>query len=324
MAELEQARPHALEHLASFEKNRKALWIAVVVTGVVMVVEAVGGILSNSLALLSDAGHMLTDLMSLLLSLIALQLALRPPSSTKTYGLYRMEILAALINGTTLILISLYILYEAYRRFLAPPSIAIHTMLLVAFIGLVANGAAAWAMMRTSRESLNIRGAYLHIVGDALSSIGVISGGGVIYFTGWTLVDPIISVIICGVILRGAFVLVKDAVNVLLEAAPKEMDLEKIQEAIKAIPGVRDLHHVHMWTITSGLHALSAHVLVDDVLMSRAGEILQQINHLLGEKFRVFHTTVQFECENCEEGFYCSMDRTCVAVTQAHGHGHHH
>jgi len=285
-----------------------------------MVVEAVGGFLANSLALLSDAGHMLTDVMALLLSLFALQLATRPLSSTRTYGFYRMEILAALVNGTALIFISGFILYEAYQRFAVPQVVETGIMLPVAMIGLVANGVAALVMVRSSKESLNIRGAYLHILGDALSSLGVIVGGIIIYFTEWFVVDPIISAIICMVILRGAYILVRDSVNILLEAVPKEVDLEELQRALRTIPGVNDLHHVHLWTITSGRHALSAHVLLDDVMLSRAGEILVDINQLLRDKFRISHTTIQFECQNCEEGFTCNMDRAYVATTRTRDH----
>ena len=320
MTEREPFQAHSHDQDRSLETNRKALWAAIGITAIVMVVEVIGGYLANSLALLSDAGHMLTDVMALLLSLVALQLAVRPPSLTKTFGLYRMEILAALINGTTLILIAVYILYEAYQRFRSSVVVESRIMLLVAAVGLVANGLAAWAMMRTNRENLNIRGAYLHILGDALSSLGVIGGGLVIYYTGWFIVDPIISVGICLVILRGAFVLVKDSVNILLEAVPKDVDLEVVQKVLKAIPGVKDLHHVHLWTITSGIHALSAHVLVGDIQMSRTGEILQEINGLLREKFRILHTTLQFECENCQEGFTCNMDRDCISVTRPHSH----
>jgi cobalt-zinc-cadmium efflux system protein len=320
MDEAGNARQSQLGDARSFEENRRALWIAIGITVAVMVLEFIGGILSNSLALFSDAGHMLTDGMSLGLSLVALQLATRPPSATKTYGLYRMEILAALVNGTTLILISMYILYQAYQRFQTPEIVKSHIMLWVAFVGLVANGIAAWAMMRTSRESLNLRGAYLHIMGDALSSLGVVGGGLVIYFTGWYMVDPILSVIICLVILRGAFVLVKDSANILLEAVPKDVDLEEVEKTVRSIPGVKDLHHVHLWTITSGRHALSAHVLVGDIQLSRTGSILQEINQILMQRYRISHSTIQFECENCQEGFYCNMDRVCVAVTSEHSH----
>jgi len=309
MGKAEPANMTSHEQQNSLETGRKALWLAMGITGSGMIVEFIGGFLANSLALLSDAGHMLADVMSLLLSLIALQLALRPPSLTKTYGLYRLEILAALINGTTLILIAIYILYEAYQRFGSAIAVESRTMLLVAFVGLVANGAAAWAMRRSGKENLNLRGAYLHILGDTLSSLGVIIGGLIIYFTNWYLVDPIISVGICLVILRGAFLLVKDAVNILLEAVPQDVDMEEVQKTIKTIPGIKDLHHLHIWTITSGILALSAHVLVGDIQMSRTGQILQEINQLMVKKFRIPHTTIQFECENCQEGFTCNMER---------------
>ena len=306
------------EHNHGLQKNRKALLIALGITGTIMIVEAVGGILSNSLALLSDAGHMLTDLMSLLLSLIALQLASRPSSATRTYGFYRMEILAALINGTTLILISMVILYEAYERMMTPRAIDTVLMMWVAGVGLAANGIAAWAMMHSSRENLNLRGAYLHIVGDALSSIGVLGGGLAIYFTGWSAIDPILSAGICLMILRGAVLLVKESLNVLLEAVPKELDLMEVQRSVQSLPGVKGLHHIHLWTITSSMYALSAHILIEDVMMSHTAKIIQEINQLLLKKFRIAHTTIQLECENCAEGFYCTMDRECVAMTHPH------
>lgn len=306
------------EHNHGLQKNRKALLIALGITGTIMIVEAVGGILSNSLALLSDAGHMLTDLMSLLLSLIALQLASRPSSATRTYGFYRMEILAALINGTTLILISIVILYEAYERMMTPRAIDTVLMMWVAGVGLAANGIAAWAMMHSSRENLNLRGAYLHIVGDALSSIGVLGGGLAIYFTGWSAIDPILSAGICLMILRGAVLLVKESLNVLLEAVPKELDLMEVQRSVQSLPGVKGLHHIHLWTITSSMYALSAHILIEDVMMSHTAKIIQEINQLLLKKFRIAHTTIQLECENCSEGFYCTMDRECVAMTHPH------
>ncbi len=306
------------EHNHGLQKNRKALLIALGITGTIMIVEAVGGILSNSLALLSDAGHMLTDLMSLLLSLIGLQLASRPSSATRTYGFYRMEILAALINGTTLILISMVILYEAYERMMTPRAIDTVLMMWVAGVGLAANGIAAWAMMHSSRENLNLRGAYLHIVGDALSSIGVLGGGLAIYFTGWSAIDPILSAGICLMILRGAVLLVKESLNVLLEAVPKELDLMEVQRSVQSLPGVKGLHHVHLWTITSSMYALSAHILIEDVMMSHTAKIIQEINQLLLKKFRISHTTIQLECENCAEGFYCTMDRECVAMTHPH------
>ena len=304
-------------HIGPFERNRRGLKVAIWVTGTVMVVELVGGFVSNSLALISDAGHMVTDLLALLLSLVALRLAMRPPSPSKTYGFYRSEILAALVNGTALVLISAYILYQAYQRFRTPEEVDVPTMLAVAVVGLIANGASALAMARSSGESLNIRGAYLHVVGDALSSLGVIVGGLLMLFTGWLWVDPTISVLICLVILRGAAVLVRESANVLLEAVPKGVELAEVVGTLRGIQGVKDLHDVHIWTIGSGFYAMSAHVLVDDVLTSRAGEILGEINRRLRECHGIVHTTIQFECRNCEEGIYCDASGSCVAISRS-------
>ena len=304
----------------AFKADRRALVIALGVTAGIMVVEAVGGFISNSLALLSDAGHMLTDVMALSLSLVALQFTARPASSTRTYGFYRMEILAALINGSSLVLICAFILYEAYKRFRALEVVNPDVMMGVAFLGLAANGIAVWALGPRKRGSLNLKGAYLHILGDALSSLGVIAGGVIISFTGWLIVDPIISVAICAVIVKGAARLVKESVHILLESVPKDLDLEEIQKGLMGIPGVKELHDVHLWTIASGIHAMSAHVLVDDMLMSRSGEILQEINRLLRSKYGIEHTTIQLECENCQGGFYCDIQTGCVSVTRRSDH----
>jgi cobalt-zinc-cadmium efflux system protein len=298
-------------HNHGFQKNRKALLIAIAVTGTIMVVEVGGGLLANSLALLSDAGHMLTDVLALVLSLLALQLAARPPSATRTYGFYRVEILAALANGITLVLICLWIFYEAYRRLSTAAPVDGLTMLVVAAVGLMANGIAAWVLRPASRESLNIRGAYLHVLGDLLSSVGVLIGGAAIYFTGRHWVDPVLSVGICLLILRGASLLVRESLNILLEAVPRHVDLAEVERSFRSLPGVRNLHHVHLWTISSGLYALSAHVLIENVRMSEAGRIIEEINRLLRTKFNISHTTLQLECENCTDGFSCVLERTC-------------
>ncbi|MGQ9693489.1 MAG: cation diffusion facilitator family transporter [Thermodesulfobacteriota bacterium] len=300
---------HNHNHNHAYKMSRRALWWAIVLTGSIMVVEFVGGWWANSLALISDAGHMLTDLMALLLSLFALQLTMRPPSATKTFGLYRMEILAALINGATLIMISGYIFYEAYQRWQKPPAVEGSLMVPVALLGLFANGLAGLILMRQSQGNLNLRGAYLHILGDALSSLGVILAGVIIYFTNYYFIDPLISIAICLLILRGAFFLVKDAVNILLEAVPQNMNLVNVQEALLAIPGVKSLHHLHVWTISSGRHALSAHVLVGDMQTRSTDQILKEINQTLQERFQIAHSTIQFECEDCQEGWTCHFDR---------------
>ncbi|MGB9699232.1 MAG: cation diffusion facilitator family transporter [Thermodesulfobacteriota bacterium] len=300
---------HNHNHHDSYKKSRRALWWAIGLTASIMVVEFGGGWWANSLALMSDAGHMLTDLMALLLSLFALQLTMRPPSATKTFGLYRMEILAALINGAALILISSYIFYEAYQRWQNPPVVESSLMLLIALLGLLANGLAGLILMRQTHGNLNLRGAYLHILGDALSSVGVILAGVIIHFTDWYTIDPLISMAICLVILRGAFLLVKDAVNILLEAVPKDINLSNVQAALLAIPGVKSLHHLHVWTISSGRHALSAHILVGDMQTRSTDQILKEINQTLQERFQIAHSTIQFECEDCQEGLTCHFDR---------------
>lgn len=309
-------------HQRSIDANRKAVLGAIFITGTIMVAEAVGGWLSGSLALISDAGHMLTDVLALGLSLLAIHFAAKPTSSTRTYGFYRMEILAALINGSALVLLSFYLLYEAYLRLKSPPEVDSALMLVVAGIGLLANLAAAAVMMKQSKESLNLRGAYLHIISDALSSVGVLIGGAIILWTKWYVVDPIISILICMVIVRGAIIIVRDAVNILLEAVPRDLDLDEIRQTLLSISGVKDVHHFHIWTITSGLHAMSAHVIVDDIPISRAGQILQEINEILKHRYGIVHTTLQVECDTCQEGYVCSLDDICLAVTKRQEHEH--
>ncbi len=274
-----------------------------------MVAEVAGGIISNSLALLSDAGHMLTDTLALALTLFALKFGERPATSEKTYGFYRIEILAALINGSILILISLYIFYKAYLRIIEPHEIKTPIMMGVAFLGLIVNILAAILLRKSSRENLNVRGAYLHIIGDALSSIAVLAGGIIILFTGWHRTDSILSFIIGIMIILGAYALMKESVDILLEATPKGIDLEDVVSEIKKIKGVKDLHHIHLWTITSGIYALSGHILIEDILTSKSTRILDDINRLLRENFHIDHTTLQFECETCDDSLVCRLER---------------
>ena len=297
---------HHTEHRRP--SHQRSLLIALFITGAIMVAEFVGGLLSNSLALLSDAGHMLMDILALLLSLFALRFATRPATEKQTFGFYRLEILAALINGTVLLVLSLFIFYEAYQRLIEPREIRGLLMLGVAAIGLGANIVSALVLRAGSHESLNVRGAFLHVMGDLLSSLGVILGGTIILLTGWQRVDSIISFVIGIIILVGAYKLVMDSVHILLESTPKGVGLEEVTDGVKAIEGVRDLHHVHLWTITSGIYALSAHVLIEDQMTSLSSQILEDINRFLREKFNIDHTTIQFECEACEADFVCRLD----------------
>ncbi|MBU0574202.1 MAG: cation diffusion facilitator family transporter [Candidatus Margulisbacteria bacterium] len=290
-----------------FQKNKSALLIVICLTLSVMTAEIIGSLLSGSLALLSDAAHMFTDTGALLLALFALWFSRRPATSEKTYGYYRIEILSALFNGAFLVFISGYIFLEAYKRILNPQPIEGPLMLVVACIGLLANLSGAYILSRSSRENLNMRGAFWHVISDAISSVGVIAGGVIITFTGLSIVDPIIGFVIAILILRGALSLVFESVDILLESTPRDIKLKEVIKDIKDIEGIKDFHDLHIWTITSGLRALSAHVLIDDAMLSKCEEISRQIKRLLKEKFSIDHATLEFECDKCPPGHMCSI-----------------
>ena len=262
------------------------------ITAAFMIAEVVGGVLSNSLALLADAGHMFTDVGALALSLVAMRLAQRPPSPTKTYGYVRLEILAALINGASLLVIAGFILKEAWDRFSAPPEVDGPLMMVVAVFGLCVNVVAALLLHRHADENLNVRGAYLHVLGDLLGSVGAIMAGTLILTTGWMLADPIISVVIACLILVGAWRLVREATDVLLEGAPRGLDVEELVEDLRSIEGLEEVHDVHVWVLTSGFVAMSGHGVIDDLNMHR--RILDEINLRLNDK-GISHITFQLE-----------------------------
>ena len=280
---------------------------ALVIVLVVMIAEVIGGILSNSLALISDAGHMFTDALALGLGLFAINMAKKPATEKKTFGYYRAEIMAALANGTILILIAVYIFYEAYQRFFETSPVNATTMLLIGGIGLIANLAGIFLLRKESHKSLNIKAAFWHIIGDTLSSIGVMIAGVIILATGWYVVDPIIAVIIGCVILWGAIRIVKEATDILLESVPKHIQVEKVILTVKDIPGVQDLHDVHIWTITSGVYAISAHLRIEDQTVSQSTEIVSAVNRLLTKDFSISHTTLQLECKSCPTGLACNL-----------------
>jgi cobalt-zinc-cadmium efflux system protein len=310
-------------HAAS--DGSRALTISLLIVIVMMVIEVVGGVMSNSLALIGDAGHMLVDGFALGLSLFAFRIAKRPATVTRTFGFHRVEIMAALTNGVILVVVTIYILYEAYQRFLDPPEVRSGLMLIVAVAGLVANLIGIWLLRRSSHANLNIRGAFLHIVGDTISSVGVIIGGIIISITGWGIVDPIIAVIISLIIVSGAYRLIRESSDILLEAVPKHVDVDKLVETIKNVPGVVEMHDVHIWTITSGILAMSSHLIVQDTMLSRTQEIISNVNHELAEHFGITHTTLQLECEKCEtcsEGLVCQMSRPVTTPSHEGAHGH--
>jgi len=293
------------------ESNR-GLIIALGIVIVMMVVEVVGGLLSNSLALLSDAGHMLVDALALSLSLIALRLARRPATTTRTYGFHRAEIMASLVNGAILAIVAAFIFYRAYQRFQSPPEIRSGLMLIVAILGLLANLAGILLLRRSRDVSLNVRAAFFHILGDTISSIGVIVAGIIISLTGWTYADPIIAIIIGIIILIGAVQLLRESTDILLETVPKYIEMEKVIEKIKNIEGVNSIHDLHIWTITSGIIAMSAHVVIQDIMVSHTRDVIDKINREMAEHFNITHTTLQLECgqgENCAEGLVCNLSR---------------
>jgi cobalt-zinc-cadmium efflux system protein len=270
----------------------RKLRLALALTASFLVAEVVGGILSNSLALLADAGHMLTDVAALGLSLFVAWFSRQKGNPQKTYGYLRWEILAAFINGTALLLISAWILWEALLRLQAPEPIASGLMLGVATGGLLVNLAAAWILHPTSGDSLNVRGAYLHVLGDLLGSVGTIAAALVLRFTGWAAADPIASIIVTALILRGAWSLVRESVDVLLESTPSHISLGSIRKQLEAIPGVESVHDLHVWTVTSGVIAMSAHAIVREP--DRHQHVLEHLHDAM-RLFGIEHVTVQLE-----------------------------
>ncbi len=277
-------------------RHLRSLRIVFGLTFSYFLVEVVAGILTNSLALLADAAHMLTDTAGLGLALFASWIAQRPAPPSKTYGYYRAEILAALTNAVVLFLISIFILYEAYRRLQDPPEVASLPMLIVASVGLLVNLIGLRMLHAGAQESLNVRGAFLEVLGDALGSLGVLAAGVIMLTTSWYYADPLFSVFIGVFILPRTWRLLTQAVNVLLEGAPPHVDVEAVRQALLSVEGVTDVHDLHIWTITSGLHALSAHVVLKDEATSEdAQRVLERIHVLLKEKFDIDHTTIQIE-----------------------------
>lgn len=280
------------------DESRRRLQAVLAITATVMVVEAVGGWLAHSLALLADAGHMLADVAALGLSLLVVSLAARPVTAERTFGLLRLEILAALVNGTALIVISVGIALEAYHRFRTPTDVHGGLLLMVAAVGLAANAAGAAILHRGHEHSLNQRGAYLHILGDLLGSFGALVAGVIIFATGWVRADPIMSVLISLLILGSAWRLVKESADVLLEAAPAHIALSDVHDRIASIPGVASVHDLHVWTVTSGVIAMSGHLVVQNPADNQ--RVLEAVQARLGS-MGIGHVTVQMERDpTCE------------------------
>ena len=311
-----------LEHNHSDSANKKTLIISLLIITIYMTVEVIGGIITNSLALLADAGHMLSDAISLFIALIAFTFSNKIANYGKTYGYKRFEILAAVVNGVTLILISIYITYEAIERFQQPPEIASSGMLIVATVGLAVNVFVAWIMMRGAdvKENLNIRGAYLHVISDMLGSIGAIVAALLIMFFGWTWADALSSIIVSILVLRSGYLVTKSSVHVLMEGAPDHVEVEKVAQKMMETKGIISIHDLHIWTITSGLNALTCHAVVNRATTIEAGEkILRSLEHDL-EHLKIHHITIQLEtpAHPHENSVLCSINTTSSL------HEHHH
>ncbi|MGD7021811.1 cation diffusion facilitator family transporter [Rossellomorea vietnamensis] len=293
---------HHHGHDHTREGNKKGLLIALIITTGIMVLEFFGGLITNSLALLSDSGHMLSDASSLALSLAAMWLAGRAASSAKTFGYYRFEILAALLNGVTLFLIAGFIVYEAYERLLDPPAVSSGTMMVIAFIGLLANLLSAWALIKQGdvKDNVNLRSAYLHVLGDALGSVGAIIAGAIMLWFDWYWADPLISVLVALLILKSAWGIITHTVHILMEGVPAGIDVQKVRRTLESIEGICNVHDLHIWTITSGMNSLSCHILIEDEEDDQ--EILQKAINLIEEEFHINHTTIQIERSELTHG----------------------
>ncbi len=313
---------HDHTHEIRNAKEKKALIIVLIITASFMILEAASGFYTGSLALLSDAAHMLTDVFALSIAYFALWFSVKPPTVDKTFGFYRTEILAAFINGILLFVISAGIIMEAYERIKTPQEIKSLEMTAVAVTGLILNIGSAYMLSRYQSTNLNIKSALYHVISDTLGSAGAVVAGVVMLFTGWYYADSIISILVSVLILRSAWVIIKESVHILLEGTPRGIDLESVQSSIRSHEGVLGVHDLHAWTLTQGFEALSAHLVVDD--MHRSESLISDIRDQLYGKFRISHVTLQLETKEC-----CSANNTCYedsqggkengAVTHPHG-----
>ncbi|HET6891772.1 MAG TPA: cation diffusion facilitator family transporter [Pyrinomonadaceae bacterium] len=304
------APPQAHSHRHASDSRRR-LGLVLLLTAVYMVAEAAGGWLTGSLALLADAGHMFTDVAALALALMAAWFGTRPATSSKTFGYYRLEILAALINGVALVVISLLIFYEAYQRWSSPPAVRGNIVMLIAAGGLMINLLCAWILHGRHHIDLNIRGVWLHVLSDALGSVGAIVAGGIMYLYGWYAADPLFSALIGAMIVWSSWRLIRDSTNVLLEGTPAHINLAAVEDAILHTEGVDAVHDLHVWTITSGREALSAHVI--HAYSISQPDLLRELRTKLHDHFGVDHLTIQMETADFEDEtfHFCHAGTAC-------------
>lgn len=315
---------HQHHHAHDHSNTKKILLVSFVIITTYMVIEAIGGFITNSLALLSDAGHMLSDSLALAIALLAFKFGEKAVSTGKTYGYRRFEILAATLNGLTLIGISLYIFYEAIERFANPPEVATVGMLIISTIGLLINILVAWIMLRggDTENNLNMRGAFLHVISDMLGSVGAIAAALLMMSFGWGWADPLASVIVAVLVLRSGYMVSKSSLHVLMEGTPSNVKVEDIVQAILKIAGIKGVHDLHIWSITSNMHALTAHIVVEgSKTVYEAEALLHEIEHMLEHK-GIHHVTIQVESDkhNHEDNLLCNIK---VSPPDAHAHHNH-
>jgi cobalt-zinc-cadmium efflux system protein len=291
---------------------------SLIATTLFVVIELIAGLKAHSLALLSDAGHNFTDALALGLAWAANYLQSMPADESKTYGYHRAGVLSAFVNALTLAVLSLWIVYEAVLRLRVPEPVNEGVMMVVAALGLALNSAIMLALRAASRNDLNIRGAFVHMLGDALGSVAIVIGAIVIRSTGWQQVDPILSIAIALLIVYTAWDIVRESLNILLEGLPRGMRLTDVADAAKAIDGVLDVHDLHIWSLGSSTHALSCHVLIEDVPPSASDAILRRLNGMLADRFSIGHTTIQFEHVSC-----AISESGCAIPVHDHHHHHH-
>lgn len=290
------------------QKTTTRLAISLVLTFAFVIVEAIAGYRAGSLALLSDAGHNLTDVIALGLSWYALSVSLQPANATKTFGYHRVGILVAFLNATTLVFIAGGIFYEAYQLFLTPTVVDAKILIGVGGIAFVINAVTAWLIMQDSEDDLNLRSTFVHLMGDVLSTLGAIVAGIIIFFTQLYWLDPLVSVLIGLLILYSAWGILRETVHILLESTPSDIDMSEVVRDLMSVAGVRGVHDLHIWSITQSLRVLSAHIVIEDKLISEGILIQKQLNHLIGEHYQIHHTTLQLECEHCKpDVLYCNL-----------------
>ena len=310
---------HAGSHHHHGAGTGQVLQWSFVATLLFVALEVVAGLKASSLALLSDAGHNLTDALALLFTWFAFYLQSKPANSVKTYGYHRMGVLAAFVNAITLVALAAGIFYESVQRFLHPAAVEETIMIAVAAIGLLMNGSIMWSLRTAKNNDINVRSTFVHMMGDALGTVAIIAGAIAIHYTGWQRIDPALSVAIGLLIVYTAWDIVNEALNILLEGLPRGLELESVIAAMREAPGVLDVHDLHIWSLGSSSHALSCHVLIDDMPPSLSDCILQRLNATLCDRFAIHHTTVQFEHVEC-----AVSESGCSIPSGAHQHHHSH